>query len=388
MIKAGTITDCETANQFISMKYSVSPVVRVAVEITNAADLPKLMNGLKQLAKSDPLVQCITAPTGEHIIAGAGELHLEVCIKDLREDFMKGAPIRISDPVVGFCETIQSETLLTMGNSKGCMSKSMNKHNRLTGTAEPLKDELVEAIVGGDIAIDQEMKKRARMMSDKFDWSIDDARKIWTFGCPPEAIPNILVDCTKGVQFMNEIKDSCVGAFMQATMSGILCEETMRGFRMNIDDVTMHADAIHRGAGQIMPPMKRLMYACQLSSTPGLLEPLYIVDISVPTSAISGVYSTLNARRGIVESTEERPGTPLAKVKAYLPVLESFGFTGFLRANTSGQAFPQMMFSHWQVLDGDVLYEGSRSNVAMMAARKRKGLKMVMPKFSDYHDKL
>jgi len=391
MIKAGTITTSPDAHQFISMKYSVSPVVRVAVEITNASDLPKLMNGLKQLSKSDPLVQCFTAPTGEHIIAGAGELHLEVCIKDLREDFMKGAPIRISDPVVGFCETISGDTVNPYEankSGKGCMAKSANKHNRITASCAPLHEGLVKAIISRDITMEMDAKKRARNMAEEFDWHVDDARKIWTFGCPPEATPNILVDCTKGVQYMAEIKDSACGAFMQATLCGVFCEENLRGVRMDIDDVTMHADAIHRGAGQIMPPMKRVLYACQLSSEPGLLEPLYCVDITVPTNAISGVYKSLSARRGIVESTEERAGTPLAKVKAYLPVLESFGFTGFLRANTSGQAFPQMIFSHWQLLGGDILEEGSSSYKAVMSSRKRKGLKLIMPKFADFCDKL
>jgi elongation factor 2 len=382
LLKSGTITTSETAHQFVTMKYSVSPVVRCAVEITNASDLPKLMNGLKQLAKSDPLVQCFTAPTGEHIVAGAGELHMEVCIKDLRDDFMKGAPIRVSDPVVSFCETIQAKT------SQNCMAKSANKHNRITATATPMPDELVTAINEGIITPEQEFKKRARIMADDYGFDLNEARKIWGFGCPPDAVANILIDNTKGVQYMNEIKDSCLGAFMQASLSGIYCDEMMRGVQMNLEDVTMHADAIHRGAGQIMAPLKRVLYACQIKSEPGLLEPLYVCTITVPVNAVSGVYSTLNARRGIVETTEERAGTPLCIVKAYLPVLESFGFTNFLRANTSGQAFPQLIFSHWQVLNGDITEEDSPANKACLAVRKRKGMKDGLPKFADYFDKI
>jgi elongation factor 2 len=382
LLKAGTITTDEKAHPFVTMKYSVSPVVRCAVEITNASDLPKLMNGLKQLAKSDPLVQCFTAPTGEHIIAGAGELHMEVCIKDLREDYMKGAPIRVSDPVVSFCETVQCET------TQMCLSKSANKHNRISAKAQPLSDEFVTAVNDGTIAVNGDMKKRARQLSDDFAWDINDARRIWCFGCPPDALANVVVDSTKGVQYMNEIKDSVCGAFLQASMGGIYCDEIMRGVRLDIHDVTMHADAIHRGAGQIMPPLKRVLYACQIKSEPGLLEPLYVATITVPQSAISGVYQTLNARRGIVETTEERAGTPLCVVKAYLPVLESFGFTNFLRANTSGQAFPQLIFSHWQVLNGDITEEGSAANRACLNVRKRKGLKEGLPKFGDYYDKI
>merc|ERR1719222_1674169 len=96
------------------MKYAVSPVVRVAVDVQNASDLPKLMEGLKRLSKSDPLVLCFTGPTGEHIVAGAGELHLEICLKDLKEDFMKGAPIVQGKPVVSFCESVSAETTQTM----------------------------------------------------------------------------------------------------------------------------------------------------------------------------------------------------------------------------------------------------------------------------------
>merc|ERR1711988_1542922 len=133
----------------------------------------------------------------------------------------------------------------------------------------------------------------------------------WTFGCPPDGIPNVIVDCTKGVQYLNEVRDSVIGAFLQATCAGIICEEALRGIRFTLTDVTMHADAIHRGAGQIMPPTKRAIYACQIKSGAALLEPLYVCDITVPQSAVSGVYSTLNQRRGIVETTEERPGTPV-----------------------------------------------------------------------------
>jgi elongation factor 2 len=382
LLKCGTVCSHAEAFPFHTMKYSVSPVVRVAVEVQNASDLPKLIEGLKRLAKSDPLVLTFTAPTGEHIVAGAGELHLEICLKDLQDDFMKGAPIKISDPVVSFCETVRGETEFT------CVAKSPNKHNRIYLTAEPLGDEVTKAIEDNDIFEDQETKVRARLLADEYDWDVTEARKIWTFGCPPDSRANLLVDVTKGVQYLNEVKDSMVGAFIQASACGILCEEAMRGVRFNLEDMTMHADAIHRGAGQIMGPTKRAMYACQIKSQPALLEPMYVADIVVPNHAVSGVYSTLNQRRGVIELKEDRPGTPLCKVKAFLPVLESFGFTQLLRANTSGQAFPQMIFSHWQELQGDVYDEGSQANKVCLDVRKRKGLKEGLAVFGDFYDKI
>jgi elongation factor 2 len=382
LLKSGSITTYDKAYNIHTMKYSVSPVVRVAVDVTNASDLPKLMEGLKRLAKSDPLVLCTTGKTGEHIVAGAGELHLEICIKDLREEFMKNAPIRVSEPVVSFCETMTKETDIT------CCSKSPNKHNRIYLTGEPISDELIEAVEKKDIYEEQDSKTRARKLADDFKWDVTDARKIWSFGCPPDARSNFLIDCTKGVQYMNEIKDHMIGAFFQVSSSGLFCDELMRGCRFDIQDVVMHADAIHRGAGQIMPPTKRCVYATMIKSGPALLEPLYIVEITVPLQAVSGVYSTLNQRRGVVDQTVERHGTPLCQVKAFLPVLESFGFTQLLRQNTSGQAFPQMIFSHWEKMNGDIYDEGSQVNVACLDVRKRKGMKETLPDFKDYFDKI
>jgi len=305
-----------------------------------------------------------------------------VCLKDLREDFMKGAPVKVSKPVVSFCETVARKTDMTI------ISKSPNKHNRIYLECEPLTKEVVEAIEKNELNDEQEMKVRARILADEYKWDVGDARKIWCFGSPPDGRCNVLVDMTKGVQYLNEVKDSMVGAFQQVSLSGILAEEALRGIRFNLVDITMHADAIHRGAGQIMPPMKRAMYACQIKSGPSLLEPMYLCDITVPNLAVSGVYSTLNMRRGVIEGKEDRPGTPLTKISAFLPVLESFGFTQLLRQNTGGQAFPQMIFSHWQLVNGDCFDTNSSAYKVLMEIRERKGLKMELPDFNDYYDKL
>jgi len=382
LLKAGTLTTFEKAHNIVGMSYSVSPVVKVAVECTNASDLPKLMEGLKRLSKSDPLVQCYTAPTGEHIIAGAGELHLEICVKDLRDDFMKGAPVKMSDPVVSFCETVTEE------NEKDVIGKSPNKHNRVYMTAEPLGDDFCKALDNNDFDINGDMKIRARYMADNLGWDVTEARQIWSFGCPPDALANVMVNCTKGVSYLLEVKDSFVGAFVQATAEGIICGEAMRGCRFNVNDVTLHADAIHRGAGQLMPPVKRAMFGCQIQSGPGLLEPFYQASITVPEGAVAGVFQTLNARRGEVENKEDRAGTPICVITAYLPVLESFGFTSLLRQNTSGQAFPQMIFSHWGATSGSPYDAGSQTEGIVKMIRKRKGMKEELPDFKDYYDKV
>ena len=276
IVKTATLTDEGAADCYPlrDMKYSVSPVVRVAVECASPADLPKLVEGLKRLSKSDPLVQCSIEESGEHIIAGAGELHLEICLKDLQEDFMAGAKLKISEPVVSFRETI------TQDSDRQCLSKSPNKHNRLFCRGAPLGDELCQAIddESKNVHSQADPKIRARTLADEFEWDVAEARKIWCFG-PDGSGPNIVVDVTKGVQNMNELKDSFVAAWNWAAKEGVMCEEQMRGVRINIEDMTMHADAIHRGGGQIIPTARRVYYACYLTAKPALMEPVFLVDI-------------------------------------------------------------------------------------------------------------
>jgi elongation factor 2 len=381
LLKSGTITTSEAAHNIRVMKFSVSPVVRVAVECKHPSDLPKLVEGLKRLSKSDPMVQTSIEESGEHIIAGAGELHLEICLKDLKEEYCGGIELKTSDPVVSYRETV------TETSNQICLSKSPNKHNRMYVTAEPFKQGLAEDIDDGKVTDKDEPKARARYLHETYDWDPNDARKIWCFG-PENTGPNILTDVSKGVQYLNEIKDSVVAAFNWATKDGVVCEENVRGVRFNIHDVTLHADAIHRGGGQIIPTARRVFYAAMLTAKPVLMEPVFLVEIQCPEGAMGGIYSVLNRRRGHVFAEEQKVGTPIYMVKAYLPVMESFGFTADLRSHTSGQAFPQCVFDHWQVLTGDPLEEGSKPNVIVLAIRKRKGLNEGIPTLDKYLDKL
>merc|ERR1719203_151780 len=142
ILKSGTITTIDSAHNIADMKYSVSPVVKVAVKPKDGKDLPKLVEGLKKLSKSDPLVVCTTEESGEHVIAGCGELHVEICLKDLKDEYAQ-CEFTVSDPVVSYRETVSGES------SQTCLAKSPNKHNRLYLTAEPLADELSKDIEDG-----------------------------------------------------------------------------------------------------------------------------------------------------------------------------------------------------------------------------------------------
>jgi len=383
LVKTGTISTYEKAHNMKVMKFSVSPVVKVAVEAKNPADLPKLVQGLARLAKSDPMVVIESAESGEQVIAGAGELHLEICLKDLEEDHAC-IPIVKSDPVVSYRETLTDES------SKMCLSKSPNKHNRLFMKGRALPDGLADEIEDGKVTPKQEAKERSKYLHEKFDMDPNDTRKIWCFG--PESAgatgANIVTDVSKGVQYLNEIQDSVVGGFQWASKEGVLCDENMRGCRFDIHDVTLHADAIHRGAGQIMPTARRCLYACSLTAEPRLLEPIFQVEIQCPENAVGGIYGVLNKRRGHVYEEAQVAGTPMFQVKAYLPVSESFGFVSALRAATSGQAFPQCVFDHWEPMPSDPLEENSQAFKTVTGIRKRKGLPEAIPPLDRFYDKL
>lgn len=205
--------------------------------------------------------------------------------QDLQDDHA-GVPLKISDPVVPYRETVKAESTIV------ALSKSQNKHNRLFAKALPLDEAVTKGIEDGKVNARDDFKARARVLADEFGWDVTEARKIWCFG-PDTTGPNLLVDVTKGVQYLNEIKDSCVAAFQWATKEGVLCEENMRGIRYNILDVTvrripleslqlligvsqLHTDAIHRGGGQIIPTMRRCCYAAALVASPTLQEPVFL----------------------------------------------------------------------------------------------------------------
>ncbi|KAG6853417.1 hypothetical protein C0991_004585 [Blastosporella zonata] len=401
LLKSGTITSAESAFNMRVMRFSVSPVVQVAVEVKNPTDLPKLVEGLKRLSKADPCVRAwVSEETGEHIVAGAGELHLEVCLKvctcsfvesvsvmnslsqDLENDYAY-VPFTTSDPYVTHRETIRAESRIV------ALAKSQNRHNRLYVSAAPLSADLIKSIEDGTITGPTSRSGDpdfSRVLKEDFGWDISEARRIWAFG--PEGGPNVLVDATKGVQYIGEIRDACVAGMRWAVKEGVCAEEKVRGVRLNIMDVMMNSDAIHRGSGQIIPTMRRACYAASLLADPAIQEPIFLVEIQCPESAIGSVYGCLNNRGGKVLSEAKRTGTPVFIIKAYLPVSESFGFDAELRDETAGQAFAHSVFDHWEMVDGSPLEKGSKAEEIVVQIRTRKGLKPEIPSLETYCDKL
>jgi elongation factor 2 len=384
LVKSGTITTSEVACCIKTMKFAVSPVVRVAVQCKNSADLPKLVEGLKKLSKSDPMVRVETTEAGEHIIAGCGELHLEICLKDLADDFMKGSPISTSEPVVTYCETITTV-------STEALSKSPNKHNRLFCTAEPLSEAIHKMFDDETIGPNMDIKERSKLLREHPAFGWEEAatpQKIWCFG-NDNIGPNIMCERTTGVAYLNEIKDSVVGGFKWACNEGPLCEEKVRGVKLWLNDVVLHADAIHRGMGQISPTARRVTYAAMMLAKPTLFEPIFLVNITCPQAMVGTIYNVMSMRRGSVSSEGDVMNGGVVNMACFLPVAESFGFSQALAEATSGSAFSQLMFDHWAMLEAnDFRDQESKLGKLVTAIRTRKGVAPEVPPLDRYLDKL
>ena len=373
LVKTGTLVSDINASPIISMKYSVSPVVRRAIKPKMANDITKLVTGIQKLIKSDPLLLYIH--TAEHIIAGAGELHLEISMTALQE--LSGIPLVISDPVVQYKETISTNS------TQKCLAKTANKLNRIYAEASPLNEELVEYIESGELTPWHKDKKNfCATLKNKYDWHPSEVKKVW---CVDGT--NFLVDMTKGVQYLQDIKDHCIQAFQQIIRNGVLSGEELRGCRFNILDALIHSDSSHRGAGQIIQAATRVFQAAQRCAGPMLVEPYYKLAIQVPQLHKPKVYSVVLSRRGVIID-EVQTGSAMTTLSGYLPVAESFGFTKLLRAKTSGTAFPQSTFDHWETMDSDPLSLDSRTNKIICAIRKRKKLSADVTELNKLCDKL
>ncbi|CAF1141422.1 unnamed protein product [Adineta steineri] len=378
LLKTATITTNPDAHNFRVMKFSVSPVVRVAVDVKNPTDHAKLIDGLKKLVQADSLVQVLNE-NGQQVIACAGELHLEICLADL-EKLHARCELKVATPIVTYRETITAES------RQIAFTKTTNKHNKFFMRASPLEEGLADAIESGRISSKQDPKERSKILVEEFGWDLATTKKIWAFG-PYDNGPNILVDSTRSVDGLGNIQDAVVAAFQWTTQEGVLASENLRGARIELLDAEIHRDSAHRRPDQLIPAIRRCLLASLHMAEPRLLEPIFLVDVECPTHMIGKVYSTLNKRRGQIGEESELSGTTLSRIKAYLPVNESFGFTEELRRVTSGTAFPQCQFDHWSLLPGEPFEMNTKCGQIVSETRQRKSLSEQVPALESLIDR-
>lgn len=336
---------------FRPLHFNTLPVVKTATEPLNPSELPKMVEGLRKISKSYPLAITKVEESGEHTILGTGEIYLDSIMKDLRELYSE-VEVKVADPVVTFCETVVETS------SMKCFAETPNKRNKITMIAEPLERGLAEDIENGVVSIDSKQKDISDFFQKRYDWDLLSARSIWAFG-PDKQGPNILLDDTLPSEvdknLLSAVKDSIVQGFQWGAREGPLCDEPIRNVKFKILNASIAAEPLHRGGGQIIPTARRVVYSAFLMANPRLMEPVYYVEIQTPIDCVSAIYTVLSRRRGHVTADVPKPGTPVYIVKAYLPVIESFGFETDLRYHTQGQAFCLSVFDHWAIVPGDPL---------------------------------
>ncbi|EFN86176.1 116 kDa U5 small nuclear ribonucleoprotein component [Harpegnathos saltator] len=385
IVKTSTITDLDNSEElhiFRPLKFNTQSVIKIAVEPVNPSELPKMLDGLRKVNKSYPLLGTRVEESGEHVVLGTGELYLDCAMHDLRRMYSE-IDIKVADPVVAFAETVVETSSLK------CFAETPNKRNKLTMIAEPLERGLAEDIEAEHVRITWNKKRLGEFFQTKYDWDLLAARSIWAFG-PDSTGPNILVDDTLPSEvdktLLNSARDAIIQGFQWGTREGPLCEEPIRNVKFKILDAVIAQEPLHRGGGQIIPTARRVAYSAFLMATPRLMEPYLFVEVQAPADCVSAVYTVLAKRRGHVTQDAPVPGSPLYTIKAFIPAIDSFGFETDLRTHTQGQAFCLSVFHHWQIVPGDPLDKSitirplepqPATHLArefMLKTRRRKGL--------------
>jgi len=361
-IVGSTVTNLMEMTPFESLKHYSEPVMTVAVEAKNMKDLPKLVEVLRQVAKEDPtLVISINEETGEHLISGMGELHLEIITGRIKRD--KGVEIVTSEPIVVYRETVTSKIESVEG-------KSPNRHNRFYFDLEILPDAIVDLIKRGEVSMNQPMLERRDVLM-KAGMEKDEAKNIKDIKGT-----NMLIDMTKGVQYLNETMELIIEGIHEALAGGPLADEPVQNLKMRLVDVKLHEDAIHRGPAQVIPAVRSAIKAGLLIAGDSLLEPIQKIQITVPMDQMGAATSQIQGRRGQVFDMQSEGDTITVIGKA--PVAELFGFAGDIRSATEGRAMWNTEFAGFEFVPNSMVKE------VVLAIRKRKGLKEQLPTPADY----
>jgi len=363
LARAGeTIVDVEHKDgmfPFERIKYVSEPVVTIAIEPKHPRELPRLVDAMNRLSIEDPnLVTTVNKETGEYLLSGMGELHLEIAVKFLK-DYGGGIEITTSRPIVVYRESVSGQGVVAM-------AKSPNKHSRFWVQIEPLDETVIKMIEKGDIA-EQMGRKRIGTVLKEAGWPTGEARNVWTL----EEHKNMIIDLTKGVQYLREAREMIIAGFRWACESGPLCDEPLRGLKIKLLDVKLHEDPVHRGPAQVMPAVRRAILGSFLTAKPVLLEPIYKIGVSVPAQWVGESSSMIIRKRGRILSSEQRGA--LTTVTGYIPVAETFGLAADMRSATSGHAFWQCSFDHWDKAPESVAAE------VIKQVRERRGLSPEIP---------
>ena len=360
-----TLSSVKTIPAFESIKYVSEPVVTIAVEPKHPKDLPKLVEALRRITVEDPnLIIKINEESGETLMAGMGVLHLEIATSLLQE---AGLDITTTQPLINYRETIRA-------SAGPIMSKSPNRHNKIFMRVEPLGEDIIEMIKTGHIKEDMDKKEMAKILRAK-GWEADQAKKVAAI----DPLGNLLVDETKGVQFIQESMDSIRSGFDDVVHEGPLARETVRGLKFVLHHFVPHEDPAHRGLAQLMPATRRAMLGCMLIADPVLLEPILGIEIKCPQEQIGTVAGILSGKRGKLLNVDQKG--VISIIQGEVPASETFDLSEIMRGGTAGKALWNTYFKTWQPVPQSLI----KSIIA--DTRKRKGLNPEPPSADEFIDK-
>ncbi len=356
----------QEVHSFEGLNYVSDPVVTVAVEPEDVKDLPLFDKVMHKLTTEDPNLHFVmNKESGEFLLSGMGELHLEITAYRMQE---AGLKVKLSKPIVIFRETISHDY-----KGPAIMGKSPNKHNKLWITIDKLSEEVIEAIKSEKITDMQSRDERTKTLR-ALGWSPEEAK-----GAVAVEENCILVNRIRGRQYVEEILDHIKTGFREAVHTSPLAKEPAYGLKINLEDIVLHEDPVHRGPAQAIPMTWRPIYCTILLSDPKLLEPLMSFECKVPSEYVSAVITMLNKRRGkILDMPSE---DDIITVKAEMPVSESFGIADELRGSTSGRAFWATQFARWAYVPEQMQAE------TIKKIRERRGLPPTPPKPEEYFEK-
>lgn len=363
---AGDTLSSEMMTPFESIKHFSEPVVTKAIEPKNPADLPKLIEVMRSMAKADPTLHVvIDEETGEYLISGMGELHLEIVEYRIKNE--RGVEINSSNPIVVYRETVSKPSPEQHG-------RSPNKHNDFFLTVEPLEEEVYKAIYEGKFADGRRKDSKdiwqelAELGMDK-----DEAKKIRDI-----FQGNLFIDGTKGIQHLDEVIELALDAFEQVMKRGPLAQEPCTKVKVKLLDVKLHEDAVHRGPAQIYPAVRVPIVRGILEAGPGLLEPKQNLYIQTPSTFMGNASRDIQSRRGVI--IDMRQEGEQSYIDGKVPVSEMFGFAGEIRSATEGNVI-------WSTENaGFELVPRELQNDLVGGIRKRKGLDPKPPSAADYEE--
>ncbi|MFB6107096.1 MAG: elongation factor EF-2 [Halobacteriaceae archaeon] len=359
---AGSTASSVEMTPFETIEHISEPVITKSVEAQNMDDLPKLIEVLQQVSKEDPTIKIeINEDTGEHLVSGQGELHLEVITQRIERN--QGIPVRTGEPIVVYREAVRGESEVVEG-------RSPNRHNRFYISVEPLPDDVVEALKLGDLSMDMPEQERREVLQEAGigkDTSQNVEDIIGT---------NVFVDDTKGIQHLNETMELVIEGIEEALTDGPLAAEPVQGTMLRLHDARLHEDAIHRGPAQVIPAVRESVHRALIDAQVSLLEPIQNVRIDVPSEYMGSASGEIQGRRGRVDDMYQEGD--LMVVEGIAPVEEMIGFSSDIRSATEGRASWNTENAGFQVMADNLQRE------KIMEIRERKGMKQELPPSIDY----